>query len=147
VIGDEWGPEIMTLVYWLSDISIKGNRPARRYLQHQKYKHAPLEALCVKVADVIDNLRTLENKQKKFYLNTRREEIWEFWAIVKYRLGHESRPLRDLWAALVHADVRFGVMSKEDRDVLTRTLAPADSFETIPDSVVHRDQGDRETEG
>lgn len=56
-----FGEEVADLVYWLSDVSAPtdGNRKARKEIDRQHIARAPPDAKTVKLADLIDNSRTI----------------------------------------------------------------------------------------
>lgn len=60
-INANFGHEISTLVEWLTDTSKPedGNRKIRKGIDRDRLANAPAEAQFVKVADLIDNTRTI----------------------------------------------------------------------------------------
>lgn len=56
-----FGLRVADLVYWLTDISTKadGNRASRKALDRSHYASAPADAQTIKVADLIDNSKTI----------------------------------------------------------------------------------------
>jgi len=60
-IKQKFGTEIADLVYWLTDTSKPedGNRAIRKSIDAERLSNAPIEAQFVKVADLIDNTRSI----------------------------------------------------------------------------------------
>ena len=124
VIEDNWGYRVAYLVFWLTDNEFKtSSRPIRRELQLEKYRYAPIDALLVKTADVIDNMVTLEPKQKGFYANVRRDEICAFFDIVKRRLEFRKDIINDFREAIWTTDIRYELMTLEERDAARLAVA------------------------
>ena len=122
-IWNEYGPEVSHLVFWLTDLAITGKREFRRSLQHEKYIHAPIYALVIKIADVIDNLITLKDNQKEFYIRIRRAEVLGLWGMAATRLEEDDGELatilyrkiyNDFWKCFLMADLRFGIIEQEE---------------------------------
>jgi (p)ppGpp synthase/HD superfamily hydrolase len=68
LIEQEFGAEARELVFWLSDISRPedGTRKVRKAIDRAHTAKAPASAKTIKVADLIDNSRTLFVHDKKF---------------------------------------------------------------------------------
>lgn len=64
----EFGAQVGRLVYWLTDISKPedGNRLKRKALDRNHIAQAPVEAMTVKLADLIDNARTIAANDPDF---------------------------------------------------------------------------------
>lgn len=76
-IKDEFGEEISGLVYWLTDVSKKsdGNRRERKRIDRNHIAMAPPAAKTIKLADLIDNTRTIVSRDLEFakiYLQEKR---------------------------------------------------------------------------
>jgi (p)ppGpp synthase/HD superfamily hydrolase len=65
MILNEFGEEVMELVWWLTDIDIidgsksRDNRETRKLLSAWRLSRAPLKAKKIKLADLIDNTRDI----------------------------------------------------------------------------------------
>jgi len=73
-IEDNFGTEVAELVGWLSDVSRKGdgNRAARKAIDRAHIAQAPAAAKTIKLADLIDNSRSIIAHDPTFariYLN------------------------------------------------------------------------------
>lgn len=67
-IEEKFGIYVRNLVYWLTNVSTPemGNRAYRKKVDLQHILQAPIEAICIKLADVIDNCSNIV-KSEKFY--------------------------------------------------------------------------------
>ena len=56
-----FGPVVTNLVYWLTDTSTPadGNRAARKQIDRERLSNAPAAAQTIKVADLIDNTKSI----------------------------------------------------------------------------------------
>jgi len=73
----EFGPEVATLVGWLTDVSCleDGNRAVRKAIDREHTAAAPAEAQTVKLADLIANTRSIVKHDVAFartYLEEKR---------------------------------------------------------------------------
>jgi (p)ppGpp synthase/HD superfamily hydrolase len=73
----EFGDEVATLVEWLTDVSRPedGNRARRKSLDLEHTRHAPAAAKTIKLADLIDNTRTIKVHDPDFWKVYRREKL------------------------------------------------------------------------
>ncbi len=76
-IEAEFGPEVAVLVGWLTDVSRPGdgNRAARKALDREHSAAAPAEAQTIKLADLIDNTRSIRAHDPHFWPIYRREKV------------------------------------------------------------------------
>ena len=67
-VQEEFGIDIALLVGWLTDVSCSGdgNRSARKALDREHSSAAPARAQTIKVADLIDNTKTIVAYDPKF---------------------------------------------------------------------------------
>lgn len=67
-IEEKFGIYVRNLVYWLTNVFTPemGNRAYRKKVDLQHILQAPIEAICIKLADVIDNCSNIV-KSEKFY--------------------------------------------------------------------------------
>lgn len=67
-IEDEFGKIVASYVLWLSDTSKKlhGNRAIRKSIDASVINHAPQEVKTVKVADIIDNSKSIMENDPQF---------------------------------------------------------------------------------
>lgn len=67
-IGREFGDEVQELVFWLTDVSCPsdGNRAARKALDRARIARAPEAAKTIKLADLIDNSRSILAHDRHF---------------------------------------------------------------------------------
>jgi len=67
-IEKEFGTDIASLVYWLTDTSKPedGNRAIRKAIDAERLGNAPVEAQFVKVADLIDNTKSIVEFDSSF---------------------------------------------------------------------------------
>lgn len=77
LIKKEFGEEVLMLVKWLTDISIKedGNREIRKKIDREHISNAPISAKTIKLSDLIDNSITIvehDNNFAKIYLKEKR---------------------------------------------------------------------------
>lgn len=72
----EFGQEVATLVGWLTDVSVPtdGNRAACKAIDLRHTAQAPPEAKTIKLADLIDNTRTIATRDPAFWQVYRREK-------------------------------------------------------------------------
>lgn len=75
-IEAEFGVEVAELVGWLTDVSkpSDGNRRKRKHLDLLHTAKAPPEAKTIKLADLIDNTRTISVHDPSFWPVYRREK-------------------------------------------------------------------------
>ncbi len=76
-IEDEFGRTVAELVGWLTDVSAPsdGNRAARKARDLAHTAAAPAQAKTIKLADLIDNTRTIERLDPGFWRVYRVEKI------------------------------------------------------------------------
>ena len=76
-VAAEFGEEVATLVAWLTDVSKPqdGNRAARKQLDLEHLRDAPAAAKTIKLADLIDNTRTIKARDPSFWKVYRREKL------------------------------------------------------------------------
>jgi (p)ppGpp synthase/HD superfamily hydrolase len=74
-IREKFGTDVANLVDWLSDISKPGdgNRAKRKRIDHEHTAKAPAAAKTIKLADIIDNSRTISEHDPSFWSVYRRE--------------------------------------------------------------------------
>ena len=67
-IENEFGKVVASYVLWLSDMSMKlhGNRAVRKSVDASVISHAPQEVKTVKVADIIDNSKSIMQNDPQF---------------------------------------------------------------------------------
>jgi (p)ppGpp synthase/HD superfamily hydrolase len=67
-IQDAFGPDVAELVAWLTDVSIPsdGNRAARKAVDREHIAKAPARAQTIKLADLIDNTKTIVARDPNF---------------------------------------------------------------------------------
>lgn len=72
-----FGGKVATLVAWLTDIStpFHGNRVARKELDRMHTSLAPAAAKTIKVADLIDNTKSIETHDPDFWKVYRHEKM------------------------------------------------------------------------
>ncbi|KKB12757.1 hypothetical protein VE25_05695 [Devosia geojensis] len=77
VIRETFGPKVAELVDWLTDVSRPqhGNRKARKALDLVHTAKAPPEAKTIKLADIIDNSRTISRHDPAFWRVYRAENL------------------------------------------------------------------------
>lgn len=75
-IRAQFGDEVADLVYWLTAVSkpADGDRATRKEIDRQHIAKAPAAAKTIKLADVIDNLSTLRERDPAFYEVYRKEK-------------------------------------------------------------------------
>ena len=73
----EFGSEIAELVYWLTDISVPtdGSREMRKAIDRTHTASAPAAAQTIKLADLIDNTKTISVHDPDFWKVYRREKL------------------------------------------------------------------------
>lgn len=76
-IKNAFGSSVATLVAWLTDIStpFHGNRAARKELDRMHTSLAPAAAKTIKVADLIDNTKSIAVLDPDFWKVYRREKV------------------------------------------------------------------------
>jgi hypothetical protein len=62
---EQFGDEVAQLVYWLTDAEI-GNRRSRTRMSTWRLAQAPWNAKLIKLADIIDNTRNIEEHDPGF---------------------------------------------------------------------------------
>ena len=74
---DEFGDEVATLVHWLTDVSkpSDGNRETRKAIDRTHLAKASAEAQTIKLADLIDNTRSIAKYDPDFWRVYRREKL------------------------------------------------------------------------
>lgn len=72
-----FGDVVATLVYWLTDVSRPedGNRAARKAIDRAHLASAPAAAQTIKLADLIDNSRSIKKHDRDFWETYRREKL------------------------------------------------------------------------
>jgi len=75
-IFSEFGEEVGTLVYWLTDISKPedGNRKFRKAKDRDHIAQAPVAAKTIKLADLIDNTKSIGAFDPNFWVVYKREK-------------------------------------------------------------------------
>lgn len=76
-IYNEFGRVVANYVFWLTDISMPedGNREARKKLDREHISNAPRPVKTVKIADLIDNTKTISALDPEFWKVYREEKI------------------------------------------------------------------------
>lgn len=76
-IFDEFGGPVCNLVHWLTDVSkpADGNRQARKQKDLEHIARAPSAAKTIKLADLIDNTRTIRDLDPDFWRVYRHEKL------------------------------------------------------------------------
>lgn len=76
-ISARFGEDVAALVWWLTDVSSPGdgNRKARKALDRAHSAAAPAEAQTIKIADLIDNTRSIQRYDPDFWRVYRHEKI------------------------------------------------------------------------
>jgi len=76
-INDAFGHDIADLVYWLTDVSkpSDGTREVRKAIDRAHTARAPAEAQTIKLADLIDNTKTISVHDPDFWKVYRREKL------------------------------------------------------------------------
>lgn len=76
-IDARFGPTVAELVFWLTDISRPedGNRALRKAIDRRHISRAPVAAKTVKIADLIDNSRSIAHYAPDFWPVYRREKM------------------------------------------------------------------------
>jgi (p)ppGpp synthase/HD superfamily hydrolase len=64
-VAANFGPRVAELVEWLTDTAT-GNRAERQAASVEKWSRAPLAAVTVKLADLIDNTRSIARHDRRF---------------------------------------------------------------------------------
>lgn len=72
-IEEKFGIYVRNLVYWLTNVSTPemGNRAYRKKIDLQHTLQAPIEAICIKLADVIDNCSNIVESERFYNDNLR----------------------------------------------------------------------------
>lgn len=72
-IEEKFGIYVRNLVFWLTNVSKPemGNRAYRKKIDLQHILQAPIEAICIKLADVIDNCSNIVESEKFYNDNLR----------------------------------------------------------------------------
>lgn len=99
-INQEFGEEVAELVWWLTDYKHEkeGNRETRKLITSWKMTHAPLFAVAIKLADIIDNGSSIKNVDAAFYAVFVKEKNMLLERIVqKYIDTPHWRVLEDLY--------------------------------------------------
>lgn len=67
-LGEHFGPEVGQLVFWLTDVSIghPGNRKVRKAMDRDHIAKAPAAAKTIKLADLIDNSKSIVERDPDF---------------------------------------------------------------------------------
>lgn len=76
-LQEAFGDEVAMLVSWLTDISRPedGNRATRKGLDLEHTRQAPAAAKTIKLADLIDNTRSIKAHDPSFWKVYRREKL------------------------------------------------------------------------
>jgi (p)ppGpp synthase/HD superfamily hydrolase len=76
-IEREFGKEVMTLVFWLTDVSqpSDGNRAQRKALDRAHLALAPAAAQTIKVCDLIHNTASIRQHDLDFWIVYRKEKL------------------------------------------------------------------------
>jgi len=76
-IETKFGTKVAELVGWLTDISRPedGNRKTRKSIDRSHSADAPAEAQTIKLADLIDNTKSIERYDPSFYKVYKQEKI------------------------------------------------------------------------
>jgi (p)ppGpp synthase/HD superfamily hydrolase len=76
-INDAFGYDIADLVYWLTDVSkpTDGTREVRKAIDRAHTAKAPAAAQTIKLADLIDNTKTIKVHDEHFWKVYRREKL------------------------------------------------------------------------
>jgi len=62
----EFGREVLDLVRWLTKVEVPGNRAFRKVSECKRLHRAPAEAQTIKLADSIDNAKSIIEHDPKF---------------------------------------------------------------------------------
>lgn len=75
-VMEKFGPDVAELVGWLTDVSRPehGNRAARKHLDLLHTAKAPPAAKTIKLADLIDNTKTISRRDPEFWRRYRKEK-------------------------------------------------------------------------
>ena len=75
-VMEKFGPDVAELVGWLTDVSRPehGNRAARKHLDLLHTAKAPPAAKTIKLADLIDNTKTISRHDPGFWRRYRKEK-------------------------------------------------------------------------
>lgn len=76
-IDREFGRQVGDLVYWLTDVSQPhdGPRSLRKRMDRSHIANAPAEAQTIKLADLIDNTKSIAALDPHFWLIYRKEKL------------------------------------------------------------------------
>lgn len=108
---DTFGNEVLLLVLWLTDVSVAGdgNRAVRKALDRAHTAKAPAEAQTVKLADLIDNSRSIVVNDPGFARTYLAEKALLLDVMTRGDAGlmAEARRLLDAGRALLYAQDSF----------------------------------------
>jgi (p)ppGpp synthase/HD superfamily hydrolase len=95
----EFGDEVTSLVYWLTEVSVKGqgNRAFRKRQDLVHYSQGPAASQTIKVADMIHNSRCIMLHDRKFWVQYRREKM----ALLDALTRADSQLLEQAWDMIV----------------------------------------------
>lgn len=98
-IESEFGAEVAALVGWLTDVSKPGdgNRAVRKAMDRDHIAAAPAEAQTIKVADLMDNTRTIRDLDPDFWRTYRREKVALLDAMTQADARLRERALDLIW--------------------------------------------------
>lgn len=99
-LREKFGERVAELVWWLTDYKSEkeGNRETRKAITNWKIVNAPLPAILIKLADIIDNGSTIKNGDVDFYTVFVKEKNVLLEKIMsKYIDKTEWRVLEDLY--------------------------------------------------
>lgn len=76
-IDREFGREVGNLVYWLTDVSqpLDGSRSIRKQMDRSHIANAPAAAHTIKLADLIDNTKSISKYDPHFWKVYRQEKL------------------------------------------------------------------------
>lgn len=103
-IEQSFGIYVRNIVYWLTNVSEMGmgNRAYRKKVDLQHILQAPIEAICIKMADVIDNCKDVVKREQdsqepstfaKKYLKEKLTFLRAIWKEKKTRLEPYTKTL------------------------------------------------------
>lgn len=101
---DEFGDDVARLVYWLTDDE-KGNRKSRMKMATWRLAQAPWNAKLIKLADIVDNTRSISEADPNFgpvFLREKRAVLYEMAEVEGDRITNHQ--LYQQAAAQVMAD-------------------------------------------
>jgi (p)ppGpp synthase/HD superfamily hydrolase len=84
-VTDAFGDRVSALVFWLTDTTTleDGNRATRKNIARDRLAKAPVEAQCVKVADIIANAASIAEHDRNFWKVFRNEVAQDIEAMDK----------------------------------------------------------------